>query len=96
MEPAVSTELPFWEFNDKPFSHLILWDGSLSAAFEVTPRDIECLDEEDINHLTLGLRSFVNSLPDGITAQIFMKIDSDYQFVLREHESLRNSKIEFF
>jgi hypothetical protein len=66
---SLCEELPYWEFESKPFDHAILWDGSVSAGLELLPLDIECFDESRINQLTLGLRAFANSLPEGLTCQ---------------------------
>ncbi len=92
---ALCEELPYWEFESHPFSHAILWDGSLSTGMELLPLDIECFDESRINQLTLGLRSFANSLPEGFTCQFYVKVDSNFNEKLIAHENLISSKDEF-
>lgn len=92
---ALSHELPYWEFLNDPFAHLILWDGSLSTGVEILPLDIECFDESRINQLVLGLRSFVNSLPEGLSAQFYVKVETDFQDVLAAHESLVQPNVIF-
>jgi len=92
---ALCEELPFWEFESHPFSHAILWDGSLSIGLELLPLDIECFDEARVNQLTLGLRSFANSLPEGFTCQFYVKVDSNFNEKLISHEKLISSKDEF-
>lgn len=86
--PSLSESLPFWEFESSPFPHAILWDGSLSAGFELLPLDIECFDESRINQLTMGLRAFANSLPEGMTSQFLVKVESDVEEVLATHTGL--------
>lgn len=95
MNHALCEDLPYWEFQSEPKPHLILWDGSLSCGLEISPLDIECFDETRINQLTLGLRSFVNSLPEGLTVQFMVKIDTDFDKVLAQHKNLLNTKIPF-
>lgn len=88
-------ELPFWEIESKPMAHAILWDGSLSAGIEMLPLDIECFDEIQINQVTLGLRSFANSLPEGFSCQFFVKVESHFEEKLGTHENLVTSKNDF-
>ncbi len=92
IDHSLCESLPYWEFNSKPFHHAILWDGSVSAGLEILPIDIECFDEFKINHLTLGLRAFANSLPEGMTLQFFVKIESDIEKSLNQHKNLVVSK----
>ena len=93
--PSLSESLPFWEFESSPFPHAILWDGSLSTGFELLPLDIECFDESRINQLTMGLRAFANSLPEGMTSQFLVKIESDVEEVLAAHTGLVTTKNSF-
>jgi conjugal transfer ATP-binding protein TraC len=92
---ALCEELPYWEFESSPISHVILTDGSLASALEFQPMDIECYDEGRINQLTLGLRSFVNSLPEGLTCQILVKVENDLGDLLKSHTSLVTTKNDF-
>jgi len=85
---SLSEQLPYWEFGDSPVPHMILWDGSVSAAVELLPLDIECFDEIRVNQLTEQLRSFVNSLPEGLTAQFIVKVESDFDEILERHQGL--------
>lgn len=88
-------DLPYWEFFKEPIPHLLLWDGSISVATEILPLDIECFDEARINHLILGLRSFMNSLPEGMTGQFYVRVDSDFSEILNSHQKLLNSNVHF-
>ncbi len=92
---ALSEQLPYWEFGSEPFSHMILWDGAVSSALELLPLDIECFDETRINQLTEQLRSFVNSLSEGLTAQFIVKVESDFTEILGKHLSLVTTENEF-
>lgn len=88
MSPALCEELPYWDFESTPAPHIILWDGALASGLELLPLDIECFDESRINQLTLGLRSFVNTLPEGLTCQFMVKIETDFEEDVTKHEGL--------
>ncbi len=88
-------ELPYWEIQTEPIPHIILADGSVALAVSITPIDIECFDEARINQLTFGLRAFLNSIPEGMSAQFFVRIENDFEKRLGEHENLRATSIEF-
>jgi conjugal transfer ATP-binding protein TraC len=92
---SLSTELPYWEFFDNPIPHAVLFDGSVSSAVELLPLDIECFDEARINQLTFGLRSFVNTLPEGVTAQVCVRVESDFSKLLESHDTLRKETGSF-
>lgn len=95
IEAALCEQLPFWEFEQDPIPHTILSDGSVSAGIELLPIDIECFDESRINQLTLGLRAFANSLPEGTTAQFLVKVESDVEEILKKHCDLVSTDNEF-
>jgi type-IV secretion system protein TraC len=92
---ALCEQLPFWEFETEPIPHVILYDGSLSSGFELLPLDIECLDESRLNQLTQGLRAFANSLPEGMTAQFLIKVETDVEDVIQKHVGLVVTENEF-
>ena len=92
---TLSHDLPYWEFMDTPFTHLILWDGSVSSGLELLPLAIECLEASRINSLTENLRVFTNSLPDGIVAQFHVKVETDFDQTVRNHETLVVTENEF-
>lgn len=94
-ETSLGEQLPFWEFEQTPIPHVILSDGSISAGAELLPLDIECFDESRINQLTMGLRAFTNSLPEGTTAQFLVKVESDVEEVLKKHRSLVSTDNDF-
>ncbi len=95
IEAALCEQLPFWEFEQDPIPHTILSDGSVSAGIELLPIDIECFDESRINQLTLRLRAFANSLPEGTTAQFLVKVESDVEEILKKHCDLVSTDNEF-
>lgn len=60
----------------------------MAAGLELLPLDIECFDETRINQLILGLRSFVNTLPEGLTCQFVVKVETDFDEMVQKHEGL--------
>jgi hypothetical protein len=92
---ALSEHLPYWEFEDSDFPHMILWDGSLSGGLELLPLDIECFDEDRVNNLTEHLRAFVNSLHQGLTAQFMVKVETDFKGLIEKHEKLISTSNPF-
>ena len=93
---SLCEELPYWEIEGSAaLSYIILNDGSLSTGIEITPLDIECFDNDRINQLTMGLRGFSNSIPEGYTLQFHVQIDSDFNKTLASHEGLRTTENEF-
>ena len=86
---SLAEELPYWEIEkNNDISYLILDDGSLASGLEITPIDIECHDNDRVNQLTLALRSFVNTIPEGYALQIHVQIDSDFRNTLNKHHDL--------
>ena len=86
-EASLSEELPYWEFLDEPYPHMILTDGSLSAGLRLGQIDIECFDATQVNGLTEMLRSAMNSVSEGIKLQWHLSIDSDFEAMIQAHES---------
>lgn len=85
---SLCEQLPFWDFESDPIPHAILSDGSLSSGIELLPLDVECFDESRLNQLTMGLRAFANSLPEGTTSQFLVKVESDVEQIVRSHSQL--------
>ena len=88
-EFPLAEEMPYWDFSDdenEPWISLV--DGTLVKGLRLKGVAIETLDTDSINRLTAGLRSFLNSLPDGIEVQFFVEVNSDFSGSLEEHEAL--------
>jgi type-IV secretion system protein TraC len=92
-EACLAEELPYWDFSDEIRSHAILSDGSLVGGIEVDPLDIECLDEREINNLTLGLRSLLNTISEGVTVQFHFSVGGDFSQMLQKHSQGKKSNI---
>jgi type-IV secretion system protein TraC len=89
-EQSLAEELPYWEFYDRPLAHVVLADGSLVGGLRVGLLDTECLDDQEINQLALGLRSALNSVSEGVTLQFVMEVTSDYAQLIKDHGGVSN------
>ena len=85
-DTALAEELPYWDFVDHPLAHAILFDGSLVGGLKVSLIDIECFDESKTNHLTMGLRSALNSVSERTSLQFVLGVRSDYTDTLKAHK----------
>lgn len=88
-EHSLSHELPYWDFSDQAEQPwLSLLDGTLVQGLRLRGVATETSDSDGINRVTQGLRSFLNSLPDGTELQFLVEANSDFSSVMKEHESL--------
>ncbi len=85
LDPSLAEELPYWDFFEDPKAHAILSDGSLVGGIELQLLDIECLDERDINHFTMGIRSALNSISEGVCVQFHLTVGSDFGDLIDKH-----------
>lgn len=92
-DASLAEELPYWDFIDGPLAHAILFDGSLVGGLKVNLIDIECFDESKTNHLTMGLRSALNSVSEGTSLQFVLGVRSDYSDILKAHKEGKTSEI---
>ena len=88
-EHPLAHELPYWDLEGSEGEHWVsLVDGTLVQGLKLQGVSTETSDANSINTLTLGLRSFLNSLPDGMELQFLVEVNSDFAPVIREHEAL--------
>ena len=92
-EPSLAEELPFWDFFPDIRGHVVLSDGSLVGGLLVTPQDIECLDDKEINHLTMGLRSALNSISENVAVQFHFSVSGNYEEMLQKHAGGKQKSI---
>lgn len=85
-DPALAEELPYWEFQNLPYPHVTLIDGSIAAGLSVGLIDIECFDAGQVNTLTETLRTALNSVSEGLKMQWHLSIDSDFEELISTHE----------
>ena len=88
-EHPLSHELPFWDFSDDVNDPWVsLSDGTLVHGLKLHGISIETSDAEAVNRITLGIRSFLNSLPDSLELQFLFQVNSAFEETIREHEAL--------
>lgn len=92
-DTSLAEELPYWNFEETPFPHAILNDGSLVAGVELGLVDLECLEESEVNHFTSSLRSALNSISEGVSLQFVLSVDSNFQDVIKKHISAKTSDV---
>jgi len=85
IDASLCEELPFWDFSDAPRPHAILSDGSMVSGIKLSLIDIECFDEEEINQLSMRLRSALNSLSEGVSLQFYLSVKSDFSDTIQKH-----------
>jgi len=92
-DSALCEELPYWEFLSEPFAHLILNDGSITSGLQISLKDIECLDDHEINQFTVSLRGVLNSISENVSAQFFLSVRSDFSQMIKNHCELKESDV---
>lgn len=93
LEHALSEELPYWQFFNNPVPHAVLTNGHLVRGAQVSLKDIECLDDSEVNSFTMNLRGALNSLAEGVRVQFRLNVDSDFSEAIERHHSLKSSKL---
>ncbi len=93
LEHALSEELPYWQFFKNPVPHGVLTNGHLVRGAQVSLKDIECLDDSEVNSFTMNLRGALNSLAEGVRVQFRLNVDSDFSEAIERHHSLKSSKL---
>lgn len=85
-DASLAEDLPYWDFFEEPRAHAILFDGSIVAGLKVGLVDVECFDESEMNQLTMGLRSALNSVSEGTSLQFVLGVKSDFSDLIDKHE----------
>ena len=85
-ETSLAKELPYWDIFD---DIVVLADGTLATALKLDGMSIETWDEDEINRLTIDVRSFLNGLSDDTEISFFYDVNSGYDALITEHESLK-------
>src|SRR3989338_1130058 len=92
-DASLCEELTYWDFIDGIRPHVVLHDGSLVSGLKVSLVDIECLDDREINHFTMGLRSALNSISEGVNVQFHLTVRSDFKETIDKHISSQAENI---
>lgn len=86
---ALSEELPYWEFFSEPVPHAVLTNGHIVRGAHVSLKDIECLDDTEVNAFTETLRASLNSLAEGVRVQFCLSVNSDFSEAILKHTNLK-------
>jgi len=92
-DASLADELPYWDFFDEPFAHAVLADGSVVGGCKIRLVDSECHDEASANDLTLGLRTALNSVAEGVTLQFILGVRSDFSDLIEKHIAGKKAEI---
>jgi conjugal transfer ATP-binding protein TraC len=84
---SLSDELGFWHFDE---DLMVFSDGSLGAGFKLSGFDITCASETAINQLSQNLENLLVSCDEGVRLQVFYKLSSNIENLIKSHEDLSN------
>ena len=82
---TLADQLEIWGLED---NFLIYTDGSLGFGVKITPKDVGSLSDDAINAISTQLRTFLNSLPSGISLQFIQDIKSGNKKILDSYSDL--------
>lgn len=85
IDSSLAEQLPYWEFFNSPYGHIVLTDGSIVSGLSLGLKDIECLDDSEVNQFTAQLRSLLNSISEETSVQFHFKVDSDFSEIVSNH-----------
>lgn len=92
-EASLCEELPYWDFFSTPMPHAVLSDSSIVMGFQSELLDIECMDDSEVNNLTMAIRNCLNSVSEGSYIQFYLDVDSDFTEVAKKHIDLRKDNL---
>ncbi len=92
-EASLCEELPYWDFFSTPQPHAVLSDSSIVMGFQSELLDIECMDDSEVNNLTMAIRNCLNSVSEGSYIQFYLDVDSNFNNVAQKHIDLRKDNL---
>jgi type-IV secretion system protein TraC len=92
-EASLCEELPYWDFFSTPLPHAVLSDSSIVMGFQSELLDIECMDDSEVNNLTMAIRNCLNSVSEGSYIQFYLDVDSNFNNVAQKHIDLRKDNL---
>lgn len=90
-EYSLAKELPYWDFIEEDPACVVLADGTLVRGLKLQGIAVETMDATAVNQLTGSLRSFLNSMPDGLDLQFLIQTSAKYDALIKSHEALVGS-----
>ena len=91
IKPALVDKIEIWGFES---ALIIFKDFSLGAVLEISPRDISCSTDEDLNRYHGSLCQFLNSLPSGLSCQFVQSTEQDTGELLKKHRVVADTAPE--
>lgn len=89
----MADRIPIWHFDG---DHLVFSDGSLGAGFRLKGFDASVAGVENFNQFAFALENLINTAREGLTFQIYYKINNDVSAVIAEHEALTRSELNLY
>ena len=90
---TLADQLEIWGLED---NFLIYTDGSLGFGVKITPKDVGSLSDDALNAISTQLRTFLNSLPSGISLQFIQDIKSGNKKILDSYSDLSKDTKNIF
>ncbi len=85
---SLQTLLPYGHLED---NYLIFCDDSLSVSYEISCPPLDNLSNDELIAYSQRIETFLNSLTDKATYQIFFTLDSNYQKEIEEHKAIKST-----
>jgi len=86
---SLAEKLDVWGFEEGRF---IFKDMSLGTILKVTPRDISCATDEELNTLHQVAADFLNGLPAGLSLQFVQMIEKGGAGLIQNHTDLSEAQ----
>lgn len=86
---SLAEKINVWGFEE---GRLIFKDMSLGAILKISPRDISCATDEELNGLHQVAADFLNGLPAGLSLQFVQTIEKSGDLLIENHQGLSVSE----
>lgn len=87
-EQPLAHELPYWELIDDDGAGIAVnVDLTYTAFLELQGLDIDCVDNEALNQVNVGLHGLVQNLPPGTVLQFLHSTDADVTRVVERYRA---------
>jgi type-IV secretion system protein TraC len=82
IDNRLAEKIEVWGFEK---NCIIYSDGSLGAAFKLSPLDVSCLSDSGLNEIKNRCSNFLNALPSGIRIQLAQDITTGNEDIIGAH-----------
>ncbi len=90
-EHSLVHEFPFWDFFE---NSIALSDSTLAQGLKLKGLSIEAEDDNNLNSITLKLRSFLNGLCDNTEIGFFIDSHSNFHKEIKEHRNFKSKNFK--